>query len=736
MGTAVTTPPAGDGRAAALAPAPAAVGACRHCGLAAPAGDPYCCYGCEIAARIGAEGAEEQGRVRAAMTLSLLLSMVVMMISLLLFAEDVYDVAPGAELAWLGRVYRVLAALLSTPVILMLGIPLVRRAARALAGGRLSMDLLVATGAAAAYGLSIHAVIAGRRGVYFDSATSALLLTTLGRYLEAAGRARASKLLGPSLKRSTEPVLVRDGDHYTPRAPALIEPGDRLRIEVEEVLPVDAEVTGAPVEVNLGVLTGESAPVTRAPGEQVPAGAVPVSGAMECTALRSARESTLERLARLSASLRDRPARLQRWADAFAAALAPIVIALAIATFARHALGGAADAVDRAVVVSLAVVLAACPCTYGATIPLVFWLTLRKALEHGVLIRTAEGIEQIAGVETVAFDKTGTLTERELSVIGVELESGATRAEVLSLVAAMEAGSRHPVAAALRGLAEAEGAAPAPIASRELLPGRGVTARDPAGGELALGSPRWLAECGIPVGEGGPAPGASRVVLARGGRVLARFRVGEAVRSEAREAIDMLAEQGIDSLILTGDADAGAAAVAAPLGLRANAGLSAEDKVARLAALGRRAAMVGDGLNDAPALAGAGPSFAMEGGTDLARGMAQVSLLRPDLRLVPWTIGLARRALTLSRRSLFAATAYNLIFLALAATGALLPVWAGLSMATSSILMLASALRISAYPPPPGAPADAIVPDVAGATAPDPAGAIEPRPAGAAEAPA
>jgi P-type E1-E2 ATPase len=348
------------------------------------------------------------------------------------------------------------------------------------------------------------------------------------------------------------------------------------------------------------------------------------------------------------------------------------------------------------VVVSLAVVLAACPCTYGVVSPLVYWLALRKALEHGVLVRSASVLEEIARVDAVAFDKTGTLTERDLSVTGFELADGASEAEVLGLLAALEEGQRHPVARAVLAYAEQRGAAPAELRRVTLAAGLGVSAIDMENREILLGAPRLLGGRGVDAS----AFVGARVVLARAGAPLAALRVGEAVRPEARATIDALASARVRAVVLTGDGAEGARRIADELSVPAFGELSAVEKIERLDALGPRAAMVGDGLNDAPALARVGPSFAMDGGTDLARGMAHVALLRPDLRLVPWAIGLARRAVSLARASLALSTAYNLLFLALAAAGALRPVWAGVAMATSSLLMVASAMRVTAFEGP------------------------------------
>ncbi|MFO0763012.1 MAG: cation-translocating P-type ATPase [Byssovorax sp.] len=674
---------------------------CRHCGLSAASAGDYCCYGCELAAQIAQEGKQKQSELYGVITFSLLLSMIVMMLSLFLFAEDVYGAGAEAGLGWMRRVYRVASALLSTPVVLLLGVPLGRRALAAVKARKLSMDQLVLAGAVAAYGLSIAAVLRNKGGVYFDSATSALVLTTLGRYLEASARARASRVIAPSLKLSSAPVLAaREGGTFERLSPAAIEPGMTLKILAEEVLPVDAKVIEGDAELTLGVITGAAAPVTRKVGEEVPAGAVPVSSALLCVALRPARESTLERLSALAKSLKERPSRLQRLGDTFAAALVPVVSLLALGSFAFTAVR---SSFEPAVITSLSVVLAACPCTYGVATPLVLWLALRRALEKGVCIRNASALEELAEVKAVAFDKTGTLTNPDLSVLGAELAEGVTPDEVAAAVLALEASKRHPIARALSTWAGTHCSTPVSLVDTKILVGRGVSGQDTEGHTYLLGAPAWLlAEDVRGLDARAPEQEDARAVLARDGQMLCRFLVGEALRPEAEAALQSLQADGLSALMLTGDSIGGAQSIAARLSMEAHAALSPVDKLDKLNALGKTVAMVGDGLNDAPALAGTGPSFAMHGGTDLAKGMAQVTLLRPDLRLVPWTLALSRRAMQVGWQNLWASTIYNVLFLALAASGTLRPVWAGLSMLTSSLLTLASSLRVSAVPGPEG----------------------------------
>jgi P-type E1-E2 ATPase len=645
---------------------------CAHCGLPSR-GERYCCYGCELAHRLLRDDEGERRRMAATLSLSLVLAMIVMMLSLFLYAEDVYGAASEPMFRWLRRAYAIIAGVLATPVVVLLGVPLGRRAVAALRGGRLSMDLLIVTGAAAAWVISWAAVLSGGASVYFDSATAALLLSTFGRYLEANARRRAGKLVGHLLEPVAAPVLAgAPGAPLALTAPAAIDAGMRVLIAPGAAVPVDLRAESA-AEVELAVLTGEAAPVAVAAGDEVPAGAVVLSAPLMGVALRSARDSTLERLAEAARTLRDERGALARLADRLAAALTPLVALVALAALAYW---GTEMSPGRGVEVALAVLLTACPCTYGAITPLIGWLTLKQALAHGVCIRHAGVLDALARVRTVAFDKTGTLTEPCASA-RVALACDARLAA--SLTAALEREVPHPFARPLAEWARAL-AAPADVTERHI-GALGVSARDGGGEVVRLGAPAWVAGLGVAV------PAAWRehsAVLARGSVALGAFAIEERTRPEARAAVAELAADGLRVAVLSGDRAARVDALARALGVAEREGdLSAADKVAALARL-PAAAIVGDGHNDAPAA------------SSLERGVADVVLLRADLRLVPFTLVLARRALALGWRTLAAATAYNLIFVSMAALGLLRPVWAGVSMLAASLIALVAALRMNA----------------------------------------
>jgi heavy metal translocating P-type ATPase len=608
------------------------------------------------------------------LSFTLVLSMAVMMLALFLYAEDVFGMAGETEMAWLRSAYRWASLVLTTPILFLCGRPLLRAAWASLRSGRVSMEALILLGSLAAYGLSASAVFRGKSGVYFDSAAAALVLVTLGRYLEATARTKASQSLGPLVEVSRETVTVLDPEGARRLGAAELAPGMRIHLDAHAICPVDMTLEEESAEVDLAVLTGEPHPVALRRGDTVPAGAVAGAAALIGIALKSSSDSTLERLSQLAKSLTQKRTGVLRWADRFAAALTPIVWLVAGGAFWW---GMRSVSAAEGTVRALAVVLAACPCSYAIASPLVHWLSLRKAFSQGVLIRSPEATEALARTRIVAFDKTGTLTRPSPSVSAEHLAEGVSAAEVSAYVLALEEGTHHPIGRALVDHAEKWrdiAGKPLALRGRRSIPGRGVTAVDPTGETLFLGA-----------NTGG------HIELTRNGIPLAKLEVAEALRPEALEAVMKLRALGVRSVLISGDHASRVEPVARALSIPWHAGASPALKQKLLEELGPEAAMVGDGINDAPALAARMTSFSLGGAAPLAKGLAQVTLLDGDLRHVPWTIALARQSVRRVKGLLTGSTSYNLVFVSLAATGALRPVWAGLSMLVSSLVALAYA---------------------------------------------
>ncbi len=602
-----------------------------------------------------------------------------MMLSLFLYAEDVFDAHGDTELAWLRSAYRFTTAILATPVMALAGYPLLQHAWARLKRGHVSMEALIAGGAFSAYTISLAALFDSSRAIYFESATAAIVLSTLGRYLEASARSKASKTLGPLLNLSRGTVWLWNATGDWLKVPAsAIAPGDRIRVPLEESIPADLELFSETAEVDLGVLTGEPKPQLLKKGALVPAGAVVLSGGaggIEGIARNSARDSTAEKLAQLAKALRDHPSASMRWADRLARWLTPLVLLVAAGTALYWSVTAGAG---PAVVNTLAVVLVACPCTYGVAAPLVHWLVLQRALSLGALVRSAEAIEELERAKTVAFDKTGTLTSA-LEVTSMTVFSGVERARALSLVRALEDGSRHPVARALYTYsAEVE---PAQLRDRRFITGVGVFAFDEHGREVGL---RAVRSSGV---EGD-------IELICGSEPLAKFSIDEQLRPRAREIVRALQDEGLGVVVLSGDRPDRVERIADMLAVRGLGGLSPEEKTRQLSSLGNRVVLIGDGLNDAPAAAGVSVSIAVGGATDLLRGLAVVTLADTDLEKIPSLFQLAKRAMRTVRRMIFFSTVYNAVFIILAAAGMLRPVFAGLSMLIASLLALVFAARL------------------------------------------
>jgi len=696
--------------AAAPAPAPASVpGECRHCGL--PTGDPgraFCCYGCTLAYEVAGRGGEEGEAtlILASVGTGAFLTMNVMAFSALLYTGEAASGGP------LYSLFRWLQLGFATPAIALLGWPIAKNA---LAGPRRQgMDLLVLTGIVASFALSAEATIAGRGHVYYETAAVVLVLVTLGRYLEARARASASASL-----RSLLGLLPRQAAVLRAVAPgeapvevnvpvASIRAGDRVIVRPGEASPVDGEVVLGEAFVDAAVLTGESRPAALSPGARLFAGTIPRDGRLVVLAKETGEARLVARLARLLDEARRRRAPIERTADRVSAVFLGIAVAVAVASLLPPALAGdAGEGVRRA----LAVLVVACPCALGIATPLALWVGLVRAAREGALVRSAAGLEALAGTTTVLFDKTGTLTAGRPALVEVAVRPGGdgARDRALALAAGLEAASEHQVGRALVEAARARSLELPAVRRFRVRPGLGVEGElEGVEGAVLVGSPRLLERDGVPVD---PAIAAARgrfevegrtvVLLAAGGRNLAAFALGEAPRPEAAEAVAALRGLGLEVAALTGDGAAAGAALGRALEIPVAASLLPDEKVAeveRRVRAGERVVMVGDGLNDAPALAAATVGIAVRAGTDLAREAAPISLLVDDLRAVPRLVALARAAARTIRWNLVWAFVYNVVGVGLAAFGRLSPALAALAMVASSAFVVGQSLRLGRRP--------------------------------------
>ena len=605
--------------------------------------------------------------------------------------------------------------LLATPVQFWLGARFYRagwKAARARTG---NMDLLVAIGTSAAYGLSLYQLLfAPMHGMdahyYFEASAVVITLILLGKWLEGRAKRqtgeaiRALMALRPDLAR----VVGTDGSERE-IALAEVRSGDRVRVRPGERIPVDGRLIEGATHVDESMLTGESLPVAKAAGDPVTGGSINADGLILVETTAVGAETTLARIVRLVESAQGAKAPIQRLVDKVSAVFVPIVLVIAALTLAGWLIAGAG--VEVAILNAVAVLVIACPCALGLATPTAIMAGTGVAARAGVLIKDAEALETAHRINIVAFDKTGTLTEGKPSLLAALPAEGAERAELIALAAALQAGSEHPLARAVLAWASSEGVEPARANGMRGLPGRGVAA-DVNGRNLILGSTRLMDDEAIVMtplaSEAARLEAEGRTVSwvaerAPERRLLGLLAFGDEVKASAAAAVAALHGRGIRSVMLTGDNAGSARAAAAKLGIDdfvANVlpeGKS--DAVAALRGGDRTVAMVGDGVNDAPALAAADVGIAMSTGTDVAMHAAGITLMRGDPRLVADAIDISKRTYSKIRQGLFWAFIYNLVGIPLAAFGYLSPVIAGAAMALSSVSVVANALTLRRWRP-------------------------------------
>lgn len=608
--------------------------------------------------------------------------------------------------------------LLATPVQFWLGARFYRAGWAALKDRSGNMDLLVALGTSAAYGLSVYGLLAspphaGHGGeavpLYFESSAVVITLVLLGKWLEAQAKRQTLGALAAlkALRPDTARVRRQGQDLDLPMAQ--LQPGDLLVVRPGERVPADGRITDGQSLVDESMISGESMPQSRGPGDRVVGGSVNGEGLLLVTVTALGAESTLSRIVRMVEQAQAGKAPIQRLVDQVSAVFVPVVIGLALLTLLGWGLW-AGDG-SQAVIHAVAVLVIACPCALGLATPAAIMVGTGVAARRGLLIKDAQALEQARSVTTVVFDKTGTLTEGRPHLEALSAFNGLAEADALSLAASLQQGSEHPLGRAVREAAAERGVPVAPAADTRAVAGRGIQAQV-QGRRLILGSGQWLVSLGTPAD---PLDEAAASAHARGWTVswlaeqrdgaaplpLALLAFGDRLKPEAVAAVQQLRAMGLRTVMLTGDNRAAAQAVADTLGLDAvHAELLPEDKahhVAQLRSGGARVAMVGDGINDAPALAAADVGMAMGGGTDVAMETAGITLMRGDPRLVAQAIGLSRATVRKIRQNLFWAFVYNLLGIPLAALGLLSPVIAGAAMALSSVSVLGNALLLKRW---------------------------------------
>ena len=611
----------------------------------------------------------------------------------------------------------------ATPVVLWAGWPFFERGWASLVQRSLNMFSLIALGMGAAYVYSLFATLApglfppgframdGAVAVYFEAAAVITVLVLLGQVLELRARVETGGAIRAliNLAPKTARRLTAAGDDEE-IALERIAVGDRLRVRPGEGVPVDGEALEGKSAVDESMVTGESMPVAKQPGDKLIAGTVNGAGALIMRAERIGAETMLARIVALVAEAQRSRAPIQRMADVVSGYFVPAVLGVALLAFLAWALWGPAPALSYALIASVSVVIIACPCALGLATPMSIGVAIGKGAGAGVLIKSAEALERMEKVDTLVVDKTGTLTEGRPRVTAIVAARGLTEAELLPLAASLERSSEHPLAAAILAAARDRGVAieePTDFAS---LAGKGVTGKV-GGRPVALGNARLMADLGIALDdlerqvEAWRADGATALFLALDGRAAGIIAIADPIKATTPDALARLRREGIRIVMLTGDNATTASAVARKLGIdEVEADVLPQDKhriVRKLAAEGRIVAMAGDGVNDAPALAEAAVGIAMGTGTEVAIQSAGITLVKGDLAGIARAIVLSRATMRNIRQNLAFAFAYNAIGIPIAA-GALYPAFGillspivgALAMSLSSVSVIANALRL------------------------------------------
>ena len=623
------------------------------------------------------------------------LAMNVMVLNLVLYSDLFVPLGPDGRgvLPW------VLMAL-TVPAIFWAGWPVLSRGLRALIAGAPNMETLIGTSVMTTFAYSVYVTVSGGYHVYYDTATMLVALILLGRYLESLARERANASITALHRRRPLKARLRQGEEERFVALEALEPSDVVRVLAGETLPVDGQVVGGAAAVDESMLTGEPRPVQRGMGADVVGGTRVVEGEIDVRVDRLGEQSVLGQILRYVDGALTQKSAAERKADQFARYFVPVIFGVAAATFAAaYWLHWEAD-LGGALMRAATVMIIACPCSLALATPIATVAAVGRAADQAVLIANSEALERAGRVRTVLLDKTGTVTKGAFALLAIHApaEDGD---RALVLAAAAEARSRHPLAAPLRQAAAERGLDLPPAEAVLETEGQGVQA-DVDGLRVCVGNRQSQA------GSVGPdleawaqereSQGHTVVFVGWNQQTRAAIALGDSIREDARETMQRLKDLGLRPCLISGDAPATTRVVAAQIGVEEWAGgLSPAQKVERVKELqsaGEAVAVVGDGVNDAPALAQADVGIAMGSGADVAMGAAEMTLLSGDLARLPDAIQLARQSLRVIRQNLFWAAIYNIVAIPLAIAGILSPVVAAVAMLLSSLSVTLNSLRL------------------------------------------
>lgn len=622
-------------------------------------------------------------------------SMNVMVFTFFLWSQD--GIAASGAAAVLSDVARYICLLFTLPVLLLLGGPLAEDAAAELWHRRPSLNLLLVVGSGAAFLYSLVSVLTNQGHIYFEVPCMVLVAVMLGRWLEATGKLKTTEALRALEQLLPATVRRTEGSSGHGRIEeevplAAVEAGDWLRILPGERIPVDGQICRGRAAIDEQLLTGESIPCEKGPGDLLHSGALNLDGELILEATARASGSTVQQMIDAVTAAIAGKGRFQRLAEQVAAWFLPLIIVVAAAAFGVH---WYVQGLGPALLAGLAVVVIACPCALGLATPMALWAAFGAAIRHQVLIRDGDALARLAHARTVAFDKTGTLTTAS-EVAAFD----AFDPQAAGVAVALAETNRHPLSQAIARWGDERAIRPAITEEVRVIPGRGVQAVVPA-----LGARAWLGSDIVETDSDNlpsPARQPGEVVVGWRDEIFGRFYFREQLRAQAISVVAALRDANLRPLLLSGDQSQRVETIARELGMEWEAGLLPQAKLSRVQELGKRGpvVMVGDGVNDAPAIAAADVGIALGCGADVSRWTASVCLLNDDLTRLPWLFDLARRTVRTIRWNLFWAFGYNALGIPLAAAGWLHPAVAAGAMALSSVLVVANSLQLAAEEKP------------------------------------
>ncbi|ADV14601.1 copper/silver-translocating P-type ATPase,heavy metal-translocating P-type ATPase, Cd/Co/Hg/Pb/Zn-transporting [Mesorhizobium australicum WSM2073] len=607
--------------------------------------------------------------------------------NIMLLSVSVWSGAEGAT----RDLFHWVSALIAIPALAFAGGIFFRSAWNALRHGRMNMDVPIAVGVSLAYAMSLYETINHGDHAYFDASVSLLFFLLIGRTLDHVMRERARTAVKGLSQLAARGAMVLRGDgarHYLPVGE--IEPGMRLLIAAGERIPVDGKIIQGASDLDCSLASGESTPKNVAPGEVVQAGVLNLTGPLTIEAMAAVKDSFLAEMVRLMEAAEGGRAHYRRIADRVSALYAPMVHLTAFVTF----LGWIVATGDwhRATTIAIAVLIITCPCALGLAVPIVQVVAARRLFENGIMVKDGSAMERLASVDIAVFDKTGTLTLGQPRLVN----AGSIDPGMLAVAGGMAAHSRHPFSKAIAGFAIPGGQLKFDAVTEH--PGFGIEATD-AGSTWRLGRRGWAGWKTRTGGEGKHGYGGT--VLTRNGMIAACFVFEDALRADARAAIDQLSDAGVPVEMLSGDTAAACAEVAKSLGvddfvpcLLPSGKL---ERIETLAKVGHKVLMVGDGLNDTPALSAAHVSIAPATAADVGRNAADFVFLRESLLAVPLALDISRKAGNLIRQNIAIAIVYNAVAVPIAISGHVTPLIAAIAMSASSLLVIGNALRLEGF---------------------------------------